>query len=130
MRSLFWLLKSSSKLSLENKILIYKVIIKPIWTYGIQLWGSAIPSNIAIIQRFQSKTLRLIANAPLYISNNRIHSDLNILHVNTEVCNASAKYVNRLGSQQNPLAREIVSTNPEVRRLQRCHPLDLPSRFN
>ena len=52
-----------SKLTLENKVFIYKVIIKPVWIYRIQLWGSASNSNIEI-QRFQSKTLRVIANAP------------------------------------------------------------------
>jgi hypothetical protein len=30
-----WLVGRKSQLSLENKLLIYKVILKPIWTYGI-----------------------------------------------------------------------------------------------
>jgi hypothetical protein len=34
-----WLIGRKSQLSLENKLLIYKVILKPIWTYGIELWG-------------------------------------------------------------------------------------------
>jgi hypothetical protein len=36
-------------LSLANKLLIYKTIIKPIWTYGVELWGCASKSNVAII---------------------------------------------------------------------------------
>jgi hypothetical protein len=32
-----WLLGRKSKLSTSNKILLYKAILKPIWTYGIQL---------------------------------------------------------------------------------------------
>jgi hypothetical protein len=32
-------LNRKSKLSLENKLFIYKHILKPIWTYGIELWG-------------------------------------------------------------------------------------------
>jgi len=28
-------------LSLENKLLVYKAVLKPIWTDGVQLWGSA-----------------------------------------------------------------------------------------
>jgi hypothetical protein len=27
----------------ENKVLLYKAILKPIWTYGIELWGCAKP---------------------------------------------------------------------------------------
>jgi hypothetical protein len=37
---MYWLLGRKSKLSTDNKLLIYKVILKPIWTYGIQLWGT------------------------------------------------------------------------------------------
>jgi hypothetical protein len=61
---LYWLLGRRSQLNLRNKLLIYKVAIKPIWTYGIQLWGAASTSNIEILERFQPKTLRLITDAP------------------------------------------------------------------
>ena len=39
-------------------VVLYKQILKPVWTYGIQVWGCTKPSNIDIIQRFQSKVLR------------------------------------------------------------------------
>jgi hypothetical protein len=35
-----WLRGHKSKLSTKNKILIYKTILKPIWTYDIQPWGT------------------------------------------------------------------------------------------
>ncbi|CAG5000750.1 unnamed protein product [Parnassius apollo] len=63
-RKLYWLIGRKSQLSLENKILLYKAIQKPIWTYGVQLWGTASHSNIEIVQRFQNKALRMITNAP------------------------------------------------------------------
>jgi hypothetical protein len=31
--------KKKSHLSIENKLLIYQAVIKPIWSYGIELWG-------------------------------------------------------------------------------------------
>jgi hypothetical protein len=34
---MYWILGRKSKLSTSNKLLIYKTILKPIWTYGIQL---------------------------------------------------------------------------------------------
>jgi hypothetical protein len=42
---MYWLVGRSSRLSLPNKLLLYKSILKPIWTYGIQLWGTASTSN-------------------------------------------------------------------------------------
>ena len=68
-REIKWLSGKNSPLSVENKLLIYKTIIKPIWTYGIVLWGCASKSNTAIMQRYQSKILRLITNAPRYVNN-------------------------------------------------------------
>jgi hypothetical protein len=50
-----WLTGKKSNLSIENKILVYEAVIKPNWTYGIELWGCASKSNTAIMQRTQSK---------------------------------------------------------------------------
>lgn len=81
-KQLYWLLGRKSPLSLENKVLVYKVAIKPIWTYGIELWGCASKSSIAILQRCQSKILRSMADAPWYISNSTLHNDLGIPFIN------------------------------------------------
>ncbi|KAL4132531.1 hypothetical protein QTP88_009665 [Uroleucon formosanum] len=53
-----------SKLKLKLKILLYKTVIRPLWSYGIQVWGPAKPSNIRPIQSFQNITLRIITGAP------------------------------------------------------------------
>ena len=45
LRELYWLIDKSSKMSLDCKLLIYKSIIKPVWTHGIQLWGVAAKSK-------------------------------------------------------------------------------------
>jgi len=49
-REIKWLVGRYSTLSLENKIIIYKTVLKPVWTYGIELWGCASNSNIEIIK--------------------------------------------------------------------------------
>jgi hypothetical protein len=73
---MYWLLGRKSKLSTSNKLLTYKEILKPIWAYGIQLSGTASSSNIEIQDRFQSKALRMIVKAPLYVPNTVIRKDL------------------------------------------------------
>jgi hypothetical protein len=62
-----------SALSTESKLLLYKAVLKPIWTCGIQIWGTDSNYNIEILQRFQSKAIRSILNAPWYTHNHRIH---------------------------------------------------------
>jgi hypothetical protein len=76
-KQLNWLLGRKSNLAIENK-LIYKTIIVPIWTYGLELLGCASKSSISVIQRSQSKILRMIVDAPWYVSNTTLHADLGI----------------------------------------------------
>jgi hypothetical protein len=126
LREMFWLLGPKSKLSLENKPLLYKCTIKPIWTYGIQLWGCTKPSNIKIIQRFQSKVLRLIVNAPWYVSNLTLHKDLQIQFVIEEIRILSTLYLQSVLGHNSRLV--VGNSNPPNarRRLRRQWPSDLP----
>jgi hypothetical protein len=48
--------------TIQNRILVYNPVMKPVWTYGIQLWGCASKSNIQTIQRCQNQVLRGIVN--------------------------------------------------------------------
>jgi hypothetical protein len=50
LRKLYWIIGRKSQLSLENKLLLYKATLKPIWAYGIQLWGTVSNSNIDILE--------------------------------------------------------------------------------
>jgi hypothetical protein len=97
----YWLL------NLSNKLLIYKVAIKPIWTYGIQLWGAASTSNIAILERFQSKTPHLITDAPWYVPNAIIWRDLRVPSVKEEIRRLSAQYYAGLCTNPNLLATQL-----------------------
>jgi hypothetical protein len=83
----------------ENVYNIYKAIIKRVWTYGIELWGCSKP-NTKILQTFQSKTLRRLANGPWYISNVTLHNDLSIPYV-TEVIRTYAKNHKNRTAQNN-----------------------------
>jgi hypothetical protein len=82
---MYWLLGHKSKLSTSNKLLIYRTILKPIWPYGIQLWGTASTSTIEIPERFQSKALRMTVDAPWYVPNTVIRRDLHTPTVKEEI---------------------------------------------
>jgi hypothetical protein len=112
----------------SNKLLLYKVILKLIWTYGIQLWGSASTSNFEMLERFQSKALRMIADAPWYVPNVILRQDLQILLVKEEIRRFSIHYSARLQTHPNSLTVHLTET-PEHRRLKRHLPTDLITRF-
>lgn len=128
-RKMHWLLNSKSHLSTENKLLLYKSILKPIWTYGLQLWGSTSKSNIDIIERFQSKTIRKIIQAPWYVTNEIILRDTKIPTVKEEISKTSNKYLTKLNNHPNFLAVNLLDNSEEIQRLKRHSVLELPYRF-
>jgi hypothetical protein len=127
LRAMTWLLGRRSQLSLPNKLLLYKCILKTVWTDGIQLWGSRKPSHTQIFQGLQSKVLRSLANVPWYVSNLQLHTDLGTPFVAAEIRRSSLLYHSRLAGHYNALIPAL-STPPNVaRRLKRRWPSDLHS---
>lgn len=125
LRKLYWLICRKSKLKMENKLLLYSAILKPIWTYGIQLWGTASQSNIEIIQRYQNKMLRIITDAPWFVPNEVLHRDLNMNTVIQEIAKHAKSYKDRLTNHPNILAKSLMDERLEARRLKRKIPQDL-----
>jgi hypothetical protein len=105
---LYWLIGRRSQLSLYNKVLVYKAILKPIWSYGIQLWGSASKSNIEILERFQAKVLRSITDSPWYVPNSFIARDLSIMTEQAAIGYHSNKYKARMNHHPNNLAQDLM----------------------
>jgi len=120
-----WLIGRKSKLTTENKLLMYKAILKPIWSYGVQLWGCAKPSNTKIIQRVQSKILRMIFNAPWYISNKTLHEDSGTPFVEDEIKRLTNSYLHNLPGHPNEQVSHLHVPPAVRRRLHRQWPTDV-----
>jgi hypothetical protein len=112
----------------SNKFLIYKPILKPIWTYGMLLWGTASTSSIDSLERFQSKALRMIVDASWYVPNTVIRRDLQTPTVKEEIRRCSSQYSAHLSAHPNDLIVNLTEL-PDNRRLRRHLPNDLPTRF-
>ena len=82
------------------------------WSYGIQLWGIAAKSHTEIFPRFQSKTLRMIANAAYYMTNRQIH------RVEKEIRSTVTKYYNRILQHPNVLANNLLKPSTRFSRLR------------
>jgi len=105
--SLHWLINSRSPLSLDYKALLYNSVLKPIWTYGSQLWGSASNINVEIVQRAQAKIVRTITGAPWYVRSANIQRDLNLLPVRDVMARHMENYYTKLLTHPNHLARVL-----------------------
>jgi len=100
-KTMYWLIGRNSSLSLQSKLHLYKQILKPIWTYGIKLWGCTKQSHIDIIQRFQNKVLRNLVNAQWYVRKNDVHRDLQLNVVSSEIQRFAQKHEARLHHHEN-----------------------------
>ena len=123
MEEINWLTGKKSHLFIENQLLIYKAVIKPILSYGIELLGCASKSNIVIMQGSQSKIRRAIANTPWYVTNHTLHTDFNIPYVSDVIHERINKHHNKLEAHPNPPLQPLLQT-VNTRRLKRCWPVD------
>jgi hypothetical protein len=94
-------------------------------TYGLELWGCSKPSNTKILQSFQSKTLRIITGAPLYVSNQTLHEDLKIPLIQDIIKSNINKYKDQITAYENRFIKDLVTQTLEERRLKRIWPEDL-----
>lgn len=123
-RKLHCLIGKTSRMSIYNKLLLYKQLLQPIWAYGIQLWGCAADSNIKVVQQFQNKVIRHAINAPWYVRDSDLHRDLGIKTVDTIIKEAAKKHKDRLITHVNQEASILTQIN-SIRRLKRKKPIDL-----
>lgn len=124
-RDLYWLIGRNSTLSIHNKILIYNQILKPVWCYGIQIFGCAKQVHLTSFQTFQNKVLRNIVNAPWYIRNSDLHRDLKVPLVKDVIKKYAQKHKERLSRHVNEEASRLIRNQPTNRRLRRLIPTDL-----
>jgi hypothetical protein len=97
--------------------------------HTVPLWGTASNSNVEILQRYQNKVLRATVNAPRYISNGVLHTDLKIPTITEEMTKFSVKCRDKITTHPNELASTLLEEE-EPRRLKRFKPTDLTTRFS
>ncbi|KAL0098782.1 hypothetical protein PUN28_015784 [Cardiocondyla obscurior] len=124
-RKMYWLIGRNSQLAIDNKLLLYNQILKPIWTYGAALWGCASQTNRKKIQTTQNQILRIIVDAPWYVRNDIIHADLGVPTVNKVIQEIARKHENRLHNHPNEEAIQLLDNSEALRRLKRVKPYDL-----
>ena len=125
LNQLYWLMGRHTPLDISCKRLLYIQIVEPIWTYGLQLWGCAKPSNRDLIQAKQSIILRIITDAYRYSRNADIHNDLKMKFVEDVIRDYAKAHEKRLHQHTNVEAIQLLDTEQDIRRLKRNKPQDL-----
>lgn len=84
-----------------TKRLLFSSLLQPVLLYGSSIWGSAAKSNIEILQRAQSRTLRSMVCAPWYFKNKVIHRELGIPPIRETIVKHASRFYDNLYSIPN-----------------------------
>ncbi|GFV85320.1 putative RNA-directed DNA polymerase from transposon X-element [Trichonephila clavipes] len=65
-------------MTMENKVLLYTAVLRPILSYGSPVWGYAAKSNLKTLEICQNKTIRMIVHVNMYMRNSDIYKALKL----------------------------------------------------
>jgi hypothetical protein len=68
--------------------------------------------------------LRMITNAPLYVTNQTLHDDLKVLFIKDVIQEKSINHHDKLGNHSNPILQPLLKQQ-QRRRLKKLWPADL-----
>jgi hypothetical protein len=124
---MYCLFGCKSKLSTSSKLLICKVILKPIWTYKIQLWGTPSTSNIEILERFKLKALPMIMDVPWFLPITVIQRDFLTPKVKDGTHRYNFQYNVCISVHPNDLVVKFLARKPTTGDCEdTCHMIFLP----
>jgi hypothetical protein len=101
------LLNRKSDLSVRNRVLLYKQLIRPVMDYACPAWRFAARSHVRRLQVLQSKCLRLATGAPWYVGYRHIHEDLGVPLFADHIRTLTVSFDSKLADVENPLVRQL-----------------------
>lgn len=96
LRLLYPLISRTSKLCTYNRLLLYKLAIRPIFTYGCPAFEGIAKSQISKLQIIQNKFLRIILNKSRYEKITDMHSEAKIPLVGEYIKKLQGNFKQRL----------------------------------
>ena len=109
------LIAPSSNLSLPNKLLLYKQIIRPMLCYGSLVWATAAPSTIAKLQSQQNKFLRLACGAPRTTNMSYLQEELGIVPLKEYIKKSNTAKLLKAAKHTNTLITDSLNYEPAPR---------------
>ncbi|GFX36610.1 probable RNA-directed DNA polymerase from transposon X-element [Trichonephila clavipes] len=101
MFKLYPLIGRNSYLSIENKVLLYTAVMRPILAYACPVWGYAAKTNINILDTLQNSLIRMIVKAIRYMRNDHIRKALKINSFKSHIQNIAINFFNDLETTNN-----------------------------
>lgn len=106
-RALYSVLNRRSRLFIKNKLLIFKTILRPVYTYGCQVWGGCADTHLKKLQVAQNKILKMCYNLPYDYSTRLLHQRDKIDLVKIYANKLKTKFVDRCRLSDSSLVRNL-----------------------
>lgn len=101
-----------SRLTLGNKIVLYRTMIEPILTYAAPIWNTAASVHKQKLQVLQNKIIRSMVNAYRYTPNRVIYRDLRIRPIIDVLEDRTEKAAEQAATHKNSLVRKATDYDP------------------
>ncbi|GFW38583.1 probable RNA-directed DNA polymerase from transposon X-element [Trichonephila clavipes] len=112
MFKLFPLIGRNSHLSIENKVLLYTAVMRPILAYASPVWGYAAKTNINKLDTLQNSLIRMIVKATRYMRNDDICKDLKINSFKAYIQNNAINFFTNLDFINNVNIQNLIPYTP------------------
>jgi Reverse transcriptase (RNA-dependent DNA polymerase)/Endonuclease-reverse transcriptase len=102
-RILYSFLNRKSKLCVPNKLLLYKVCIRPILCYGVECWYDCAATHRRKLQIIQNKQLKIIMNRHWRYSTAALHEETGIPLIEEFGNRITERFFHKTRFSENPL---------------------------
>ncbi|GBM82442.1 RNA-directed DNA polymerase from mobile element jockey [Araneus ventricosus] len=113
-RKFYPLIARNSKMTRNNKLLIYTAYLRPVLSYACPVWGYAAKSNIKLLEKEQNLLIRNICHAKWYFLNRDIYNTINYPSLKTFIKKLSVNFFNSLDNHSNEAVRNIPVYTPTL----------------
>lgn len=101
---LYPLLCKKSKINIKLKLLLYKMLIRPVFAYATPMWNNiSNRKNIKKLQIFQNKCLRVIQAKPPWTKTSFLHKKSNIQYVEDYLSDLTKSFLESLSVEDQEL---------------------------
>lgn len=107
-KALYSLLNRRSKLSIKNKSLVVKCIIRPMLTYAAAVWGNCAKSHRKRLQVKQNKLLKMVHNLDPWYPTDDLHKLAGVDTIDASIEKATRTFRTSCGMSTNPLIEALL----------------------
>ena len=106
-KMLYPIIGRRSKLAINNKLLVFKQIFRPVLSYASPLIHQIAATNRKSLQIVQNKILKLMLNLPMRTATNEIHELTGIERLDTFMDRLAQRFTLRSQTIDNPLIADL-----------------------